>query len=68
MLWNMYFRLEPDVKKNMIKLLVSEEDEKRGNRIENDTFCSMFDQIRTGEREVTCAKRNNSRQSGTNYC
>lgn len=71
MLWIMHFRLEPDVKKNFIELQAIEQDGERGNRItENDTFCRMFEQIRNGDRKVTCAKRSMSEQSNssTNYC
>ncbi|XP_055302034.1 acyl-[acyl-carrier-protein]--UDP-N-acetylglucosamine O-acyltransferase-like [Sitodiplosis mosellana] len=62
--------LQPDIKKNFIKLLAIEQDGEREYRIENDTICSMLEQIRSGEREVTCANRSLNEQSNlsSNYC
>lgn len=41
----MLFRLEPDVKQKLVKLLAIEADQGRGN----DNFCSMVDRILKGE-------------------
>lgn len=55
-------RLEPDVQKRFIQLLAMEQDALRENRGKNDTYCEMIGEIRSGARQVTCAKRSRQEQ------
>lgn len=55
---NVYSRLEPDVEKKFIQLLAIEQDNERVDHVENESVCTMIDQIRNEERQVTCATPN----------
>lgn len=49
--------MEDDVKKAFIQLLETEQDADREYRVEEDTFCTMFNQIRSGERKLSISDR-----------
>lgn len=53
----MHFRLDSDVEKSFVQLLETEQDARRNYRVEGDTFCTMFKQIRNEERKLSLAER-----------
>lgn len=53
----MHFSLESDVKKTFIQLLETDQDAERRYRVEGDTFCTMFEQIRNGGRKLSLSER-----------
>lgn len=54
---NIHFSLESDVKKMFIQLLETDIDSQRKDRAEGDTFCKLFEQIRSGERKISLSER-----------
>lgn len=47
------FRVDVDVRNQMVLLLALEQDARRGYR-SDVTFCKMLDEIITGQRKVKC--------------
>lgn len=53
----MHFSLDSDVKQKFVQLLAIDQDAERRHRVKGDDFCSMFDEIRNGERELSLTDR-----------
>lgn len=47
-------RLEPDIRDQFVQLLALEQDAQRAYRHSDDTFCKMFMEIATRQRNVKC--------------
>lgn len=53
----MHFSLKSEVKETLLLLLETDKDAERKNRVEGDTFCKLFDQIKSGERKLSLSER-----------